>query len=156
MKIAARVYSLMLHEARAAWPCECCGILLAAERSPQSIAMLMPSRNMAGQCRQRRYRLDYKVQLAALQLEQSGSARVVGYYHSHPDGEPGFSSEDARWAVEEAVYLIIGGSLDALKVRAWKCGGAGYEEEPLEQDQQEEGPEPCWEPIHYRNRSLTI
>lgn len=117
---------------RAAWPQECCGILLSAPEAPEVVSMVMPSRNVAPQQRDRRYKLDYKVQLRALELERSGVALVAGYYHSHPLAEPYFSTADIEHAVEDAVYVVVGGGRQSPRVRAWKMNGSGFLEEPLE------------------------
>ncbi|MHC4915922.1 MAG: M67 family metallopeptidase, partial [Planctomycetota bacterium] len=68
MRIVADTYRSLIRHAQAAWPYECCGIMLAEEGSPELVSMVMPSRNMAAERRERQYRLDHRVQLLALEL----------------------------------------------------------------------------------------
>ena len=132
MQILDSAYRAVLRHAQATWPDECCGILLAEKPFFELICIAMPSRNVAERDRGHRYRLDYHVQLRALQLEQRGLAAVVGYYHSHPHGEPRLSPHDVQQAVEDVLYVVVAGGRLGRTVRAWKRSGASYREEPLE------------------------
>ena len=132
MKILASTYNSIIRQAQTVWRYECCGILLAHAEVPDAISMIMPSPNVADGIRRQCYRLDHRVQIRALELEQNNVARVVGYYHSHPNGEPLFSEADLCQAVEEAIYLVVGGRINSPRARAWKKNGSGYVEEPLE------------------------
>ena len=132
MKIEVETYRSVIRHARAAWPYECCGILLAGKGSPGLVSMIMPSANADREAPESRYRLDHRVQLLALEIEKSGVAQVAGYYHSHPDADPCFSDQDVQDAVEGTLYVIVGGGHSEPRVRAWRTNGAGPIEEPLE------------------------
>ena len=132
MKIGADAYRTIIHHVHAAWPYEACGILLTECDSADIVSMVMLSQNASKKCQRRYYRLDHKVQLMALELECSGLAEVMGYFHSHPNSEPLFSQEDVRLAVEGAIYVVVGGERTSLQVRAWRINGAGIAEEPVE------------------------
>ncbi|MHC4915921.1 MAG: Mov34/MPN/PAD-1 family protein, partial [Planctomycetota bacterium] len=54
------------------------------------------------------------------------------YYHSHPGAEPCFSAEDASLVAEGAVYVVVGGTVNSPRTRAWKLNGGGCVEEPLD------------------------
>lgn len=126
----------MLQQATAAYPEECCGILIGLSNPPgggRSLLMVWPCNNtwdaIAAEefaCleapsetelprvveRSRRYWIDPREMLAAQRYARTldhpqGTPDIIGIYHSHPDA-PAIPSEcDRRWAWANYSYIII-------------------------------------------------
>ena len=95
--------------ARAAWPAEACGLLIGRGRRILTVDRVMAADNLRAAERNDRFELDPRVRLAAeKQCRQSGE-RVLGHWHSHPDGRPRPSPTDLEMAFEpELIWLIVG------------------------------------------------
>ena len=100
--------------AEAAWPAECCGLLVGAEGADGicRVACVVASRNRAvgaaGPAARDRFEVDPAVRLR-LHLQLRGSdRRIVGLYHSHP-GQPAQPSQRDLDAVlePELIWLIV-------------------------------------------------
>ena len=97
MILAPGLRAAILAQARAAHPRECCGLLEGCETR---IAAIHPARNMAETVD--RFLIDPALQF---RLRREGR-RIVGCYHSHPNGAARPSSRDAEQA-EEAGFLWL-------------------------------------------------
>jgi proteasome lid subunit RPN8/RPN11 len=99
----------ILEEARAAFPKECCGLLegIRAEDAFR-IAALHPAHNLA--TRPDRFEIAPEDHIKALKTARAHGRRIVGCYHSHPDGraEPS-ATDEAGAGEEEFVWLIAAG-----------------------------------------------
>ena len=94
--------------AEAAYPRECCGLLLGVPRKNGDIEItrVVPSRNLG---RQRdRFEIDPQLWVDVTRAHRGGPTRVVGLYHSHPDAsaQPSAVDLEAAWG-EELVWLIV-------------------------------------------------
>lgn len=99
--------------AEAAWPAECCGLLIGAERPDGAIevARVAPSPNRArgrdGRPARDRFEVDPALRLDLQRGLRGGPHRLVGLYHSHP-GRPARPSQrdlDAAWE-PDLLWLI--------------------------------------------------
>jgi proteasome lid subunit RPN8/RPN11 len=134
---------LIRSHARAAYPEECCGLLVgdsAADGSPR-VTAIVPSPNRAPDptCH---FAIDPQIQFDLVRssrettTRRTGSAqgelaglRMVGHYHSHPNGRGEPSAEDARMAYEQGVvWMIAAVAGDAVSLRAFVPGGTGFRE----------------------------
>jgi proteasome lid subunit RPN8/RPN11 len=98
--------SQIFAEARAAYPRECCGLL---EGAGARITALHPARNLAEE--PDRFEIDPAEQF---RLMREGR-RIVGCYHSHPDGRAEPSPRDAEHAGEAGfLWLICADTLGAF------------------------------------------
>jgi proteasome lid subunit RPN8/RPN11 len=119
----------------AAFPEECCGILLGRSAGTcHVVAAIVSSPNIATDDRARCYEIDPQQVLEALLRAKRGEAEVIGFYHSHPDGSATPSRLDRKLAWPEKSYLIMG--IDARQVvalRSWRsrAGGAALDEESV-------------------------
>jgi proteasome lid subunit RPN8/RPN11 len=104
----------ILREARAAHPRECCGLL---EGCGARIAAVHPMRNLAAA--PDRFEIDPAGQF---RLMRAG-AKIVGCYHSHPNGAARPSPRDAAQAGEIGFLWLI--AADTLGAFAWD--GVGFE-----------------------------
>ncbi len=109
MILGAELRAQLLGEARAAHPRECCGLL---EGEGAAITALHPARNLAAASD--RFEIDPALQFRLLREGR----KVIGCYHSHPDGAAEPSARDAQGACEVGfVWLIAAG--DAIGAFVW-------------------------------------
>ncbi|MFO1120311.1 MAG: M67 family metallopeptidase [Rhodospirillales bacterium] len=91
-----------------AYPEECCGLLVgrrggAAVRITEAVA----SPNIAAD-RCRRFEVDPALRLAVMRRLRGTTEEIVGHYHSHPDGPPRPSGNDAAMAFEtQLIWLVV-------------------------------------------------
>ncbi len=122
--LAPEVAREVLDHALEVAPDECCGILLGPEKSRAT--RVLRAENVHEDVRTR-YQIDPETMLRAVELEDAGQARVVGFYHSHPRGAAAFSEEDrARGAWEGLDYLLV--CLSPLTFLAGRWDGEGFED----------------------------
>lgn len=103
---------------------EACGLLIgAAFHSDVRVTRVLPCENEApiGE-RQHRFQIDPRAVLNVQRSLRSGDERIVGFYHSHPNGpaEPSRLDLDFIRLWPDTVWLIV--SVDAggqTEVRAW-------------------------------------
>ncbi|PHR16716.1 MAG: hypothetical protein COA41_13020 [Sphingopyxis sp.] len=100
--------------ALAAAPQEICGILfgengrISARRAAKNVAA-DPIRH---------FEIDPRTLIAAEREQRNGGERILGYYHSHPDGVVEPSMTDAASAApDERLWLIVNGQ----KAAAWQA-----------------------------------
>jgi len=133
--LAAGQWAVIREHALAAYPEECCGLLLgdaAADR--EWVETVVPVENRYAEP-WRGFELPPDAVACALAQERRGGRDVVGVYHSHPDGAPQPSRRDEREAWPGWSYLIV-------PVAAGGCGeprcfrrhtsGEALAEEPVE------------------------
>lgn len=113
------VHRQLIAEAAAAHPHECCGLILGRDGR---IERVQPARNVHP-APQRNFEIDPAALIAAHRAARSGGAEVLGYYHSHPAGEPRPSDTDrACSAGDGRIWAIIADT----KVRMWGDTPAGF------------------------------
>ncbi len=126
--------------AQAAWPEECCGLLIGRAKGEQDIQVtrIEPSANLAPD-RRKNFEIDPQLWLDLRRDLAGGPDRVVGLYHSHPDGSALPSDRDAAaaWAIEPAgtVWLIVAvedGKPAAPRAYFFQGEGNGFAEMPLD------------------------
>ncbi len=144
MRLTRQVADDILNSARASRPEECCGIVLAESRESDLGAVLLPSVNADRTEPRRRYRLDHRVHLRAVEAEASGEAVILAYYHSHVAGPARPSGTDARLACPETTYLIASAE-GRGELRAFKWDGASFEEEAVVLSERADRPS-CFQP----------
>jgi proteasome lid subunit RPN8/RPN11 len=90
---------------------EVCGLLFGdADR----IVAAAPAANVADDPADS-FEIDPAALFAALRAERAGGARIVGHYHSHPNGRPDPSPRDAAAAEPGRLWLIVAGG----EARLW-------------------------------------
>ena len=95
--------------AEAAYPRECCG-LLSGRLHPNGdieVVRVHPSANLGK--RPGRFEIDPRLWVDLARALGKGPTKVVGLYHSHPDGpaQPSAVDLEAAWG-EELVWVIVG------------------------------------------------
>ena len=101
LKISKADYDLIRWEAKRSYPHECCGILLGnVVEGYRMVTMTITCDNMRTDSPANRYSINPEQVIAALKLARSRGESIVGFYHSHPDHPPSYSSTDlaeAHW-----------------------------------------------------------
>lgn len=111
--VPAALIEEMARHARASYPEECCGFLIAPpdpveDGRPREIVATLPAPNEFEGERRRRFLLRPE-ELNAAERRLEGSGRVVaGFYHSHPDhaARPSLFDEEHAWPWY--TYLVVG------------------------------------------------
>lgn len=131
LTLARAHLDLILSDARAAAPVECCGILAGAcEAGVARVHEVHRAPNVAEGDRTRRYLLDPRTHLRVQRDCRARGLEIVGFYHSHPDGRAVPSAADAEMAWPGAVYLIVAApEAEPPEVRAWQLSKGGAFEE---------------------------
>lgn len=110
--------SILAHAA-AAHPHECCGLLLG---EGDRITHAQPAANVHPHPRTH-FELDPAALIQAHKAARAGGPQVIGYYHSHPTGDPAPSAGDRACAARDGrVWAIVG----AGEVRFYRDGEDGF------------------------------
>lgn len=101
LKISKADYDLIRWEAQRSYPHECCGILLGnVVEAHRLVTMTLTCENMRTDSPADRYGIHPEQVIAALKLARNRGENIIGFYHSHPDHSPNYSSTDlaeAHW-----------------------------------------------------------
>lgn len=101
LKISKADYDLIRWEAQRSYPHECCGILLGnVVEGHRLVTMTLTCENMRTDSPADRYGIHPEQVIAALKLARNRGENIIGFYHSHPDHSPNYSSTDlaeAHW-----------------------------------------------------------
>jgi proteasome lid subunit RPN8/RPN11 len=135
--------------AQAAYPAECCGLLL---EDASGARRFQPIRNVAGTAegavtsqRSQRdgYVMDPKALLDALEAAEQAGGRLWAIVHSHPDVGAYFSNEDRSMALGGADaplwpgvhYLVVSvraGRVDGARIYTWDDASREFREEEVQ------------------------
>ncbi len=112
--LTAAVARRIEKEGIAAYPHECCGILIGTEANgKRRVERLMPMKNVFDPKEQyHRFTIDPLAQIEAEKVADAEGKMVLGYYHSHPD-HPAVPSEYDRqhvppWSFYSHIIVAIG------------------------------------------------
>lgn len=100
----------MLAHAKAAYPKECCGILIGRDQAGERVTTIaVPCRNAYEGEQADRFLIDPKDQLDAERRARALGLGVIGFFHSHPDCGAYFSETDLKnhWPFYSNVVLSI-------------------------------------------------
>ncbi|KLE33544.1 peptidase [Aurantiacibacter gangjinensis] len=105
------------HHATRAHPHECCGVLTG---TANHITTAIPARNVHPQP-STHFEIDPQTLIDAHRAARGGGPQVLGYYHSHPAGEPRPSATDQAMAAGDgAIWAIVAGG-----AIGWWCDAPG-------------------------------
>lgn len=111
------------------YPEEACGLLLG--RSQEHVVEALPMANQA-EDRRRAYLIDPEDYLRNEYHAEDRGFRIIGVWHTHPDGKPEPSVTDTRMAWPDWHYLIAAvqdGRMGAI--RAWILNEGSFQEEVI-------------------------
>jgi len=101
LRISKADYDLIRWEAEHSYPNECCGIILGTlEGGQRTVTMTLKCENARTDAAHHRYSIPPEQVVAALKLARSRAESIIGFYHSHPDCPPRYSTTDlteAHW-----------------------------------------------------------
>ncbi len=97
---------------------EVCGLLLGRG---DVVETLVPARNVAGNPA-RSFEIDPATLLKAHRDARGDGQRVIGHWHSHPNGRAEPSRRDAARAAENGQYWLIIAAGDISAWRGETCG----------------------------------
>lgn len=119
VRLSSALHAQLLTAARAAHPRECCGLLFGDDGA---IHRLAPTANVSDDPA-RAFEIDPAALIAAERAMRKGGGRLIGHYHSHPNGRSEPSPRDAASAAPDGrLWLIVADD----HVTAWRAleGGA--------------------------------
>ena len=110
VELPAALAGRIRDEAAAAHPNECCGLIEGLREGVAfRVTALYPARNLAGDAD--RFDIDPRDHLAASKTARANGHRIIGCYHSHPEGRAEPSARDLAGAGEENfLWLIAAGA----------------------------------------------
>lgn len=122
LAISSCVIELIQSAAAAALPNEACGLLFG---TAARIERASRAANVAPDpCRQ--FEIDPAALFAALRAERAGGERVLGYWHSHPSGDPRPSATDRAMAAPDGRLWVIAGGFELTAWRAPVVAGGPF------------------------------
>ena len=116
-------------ESEKAFPRECCGLLIGSGENPVIVSRVVIAENLADSSN--RFLIDPQCQFEWLRKLRGSDERIVGLYHSHPNGRVDPSPHDAEMAIEQGqIWLIVpvqNGKAEATQAFRSKGSGAGFD-----------------------------
>jgi len=108
IRLPRDVADRLVEHAHRAYPAECCGSLIGRPDGAATIVQrCFPAENIAQADRRRSYQIDWRSLFNAFREARAAGLRVVGFYHSHPDGSAEPSVRDQAEAWIDHPYLIV-------------------------------------------------
>ena len=132
MKILQQALDSVLFHSQLCRPRECCGILMTQDDETSQVDLVFWGENTDADRPESRYELDHRSHIKAVEMECLGAARIVGYYHSHPDGASRPSRRDKGKAVDRVTYVIVGEEKGSVECTAWRFQAGEFVPEPLQ------------------------
>lgn len=134
LHLSASQAEALRRAAAEAYPHECCGLLAGEGETHIMVSDVVPTANIAKEPA-RAFAIDPQAQFDLLRATRGTKNRVVGHYHSHPDGAAVPSSHDLDRAYDpEAIWVVLAVSAGkASPPRAFHHpeGRAGFVDVPL-------------------------
>lgn len=116
--LSSALHAQLLTHAAAAHPAECCGLLFGDD---SVITHIKPAANVSA-TPESAFEIDPAALIAAERAMRQGGARLIGHYHSHPNGRAEPSPCDAASAAPDGrLWLIIA----AGQITAWRATTGG-------------------------------
>lgn len=128
--------------AEAAFPLEACALLLGDGADEIRVTAIVPARNVAA-APEREFELEPAVQVATMRRlrEAGGTNRIIGHWHSHPNGRAAPSAQDAAMIFDRNLAWLISAVQDgrAGPPHAFRPdpSGTGFLPLPLDMQQQD-------------------
>lgn len=114
--------------ARAALPRECCGVILGEKMDTDwRAAGIEESRNIAPEESRDRFEIDPALLLRLQKAARAGAPRMIGVYHSHPNGlaAPSQTDLDLSWQTG-FLWLITAVHGRRMETRAYLREAEGF------------------------------
>src|SRR6266436_5579420 len=120
LHLADELAAAVLQAAARAYPNEACGLIEGIDTADGWRALAIhEAANVAGDPA-RRFLVDPEVQFALLRKLRGTERRIIGCFHSHPNGRAEPSATDRANAYEsDFLYLIAAGTTDVFTLKAF-------------------------------------
>jgi [CysO sulfur-carrier protein]-S-L-cysteine hydrolase len=106
LELSAQHIKAIQSAAANSYPDECCGLLIGAGEDDVVVANVSPSANLS-ENRGTRFVIDPQLQFDLLRQLRGTRNRVIGHYHSHPNGVSVPSRRDIAMASDPAEIWVI-------------------------------------------------
>ena len=102
--------------AEAAYPAECCGLLVGQDDDDGTVRVsrIVASRNLRADDRNDRFEIDPQVQFDLMRALRGTDERIVGHHHSHPNHPARPSETDASKIFDAELIWIITAVVDGI------------------------------------------
>jgi proteasome lid subunit RPN8/RPN11 len=112
--LTAAQLAFLADAAEEAFPAECCGLLVGTGRRNITVTRLIPAPNLLAAETTDRFELDPRIRFEAERALRGSPERVIGHWHSHPNGSaiPSPTDLDQAWE-PELIWLILGVTLNS-------------------------------------------
>lgn len=124
IELASEALDAILSHAVQAHPHECCGLLLGEGgriTHAQATANVHPDPAT-------HFEIDPRALIEAHRTAREGGSQIIGYYHSHPEGDASPSSTDcAHAAHDRKVWAIATSGSVEQEIRFFRDGEDGFE-----------------------------
>ncbi|HEY0269929.1 MAG TPA: M67 family metallopeptidase [Sphingomonas sp.] len=121
-EISRGLLRLLLDRAAASPGIEICGLLLGSTTHGRRLIVSAPAVANVAPDPAQRFEIDPAGLLAAYKSQRTGGWRVLGHYHSHPNGRAEPSGQDAAAsAAADRLWLILGRG----EARLWRERAGG-------------------------------
>jgi proteasome lid subunit RPN8/RPN11 len=136
--ISREAYEQMRRSAEAAYPMECCGVLVGDLVADGKRATRAEAASNASEGSQRNRYAIAPMELIRIEREaRRAGMEMVGFYHSHPDAEARWSAtdlEEAHWLGCSYVITAVREG-NATETRSFLLAGASENEKRFEEEQ---------------------
>jgi len=118
--LADELAAAVLQAAARAYPNEACGLIEGIETKDGWRALSIHEAANVADDPARRFLIDPEVQFALMRKLRGSERRIVGCFHSHPNGRAEPSATDRASAYEsDFVYVIAAGAHGVFELKAW-------------------------------------
>jgi len=143
IRIAEELVTTIMDAAEAAYPGECCGLLVGVEsvEGGAHVTRIVASDNVAAGDTRDSFEVDPKVrfelmrELGEIGERPKSQERLIGHYHSHPNHPPRPSARDLAAAYEpDLIWIIVGvagGKATTLSASILNPEGTKFRQIPL-------------------------
>lgn len=120
MILSASDLKAIADAAEAAYPEECCGVLIGRIEADGTyrVSRVAASTNVSTGDRRRNFEVDPMLRFTVMRALGDGPEQMIGHYHSHPDHPAAPSAEDLKRAWEPDLAWLIVGVVDGQTVQA--------------------------------------
>ncbi|MEM8726503.1 MAG: M67 family metallopeptidase [Pseudomonadota bacterium] len=119
IEVTSEAKTAMEEASHAVYPCEACGLLLGRAGR---IEIVRPTRNVHA-TPQTHFEIDPQALIDAHRAEREGGPKVIGYFHSHPTGDPSPSQTDRAMSAGDGKIWAI---LARGELRLWRDEAGGF------------------------------
>ncbi len=121
--LTAAQLAQMTAAAEAAFPEECCGLLVGMSNAEGAVVSDVVAADNVAEDRASRFTIDPQAQFDLMRRLRGRALQVIGHYHSHPNGASELSAHDRAMAHDPAAVWVVMPVAEAQAgaPRAFRC-----------------------------------